>query len=109
MDKPKLVGDVGKRWEEHASGRKTSVFAITRAHAQHLVDNFNNTGHDALYIDGETNHHQRKEIFDRFGSQKNGVLVNVGIATEGYDNPAVSCIVLARPTKSQGLYLQMAR
>lgn len=108
MDKPKLVGDVVKHWEEHASGRKTIVFAITRAHAQHLVDNFNNTGHDALYIDGETNHHQRKEIFDRFGSQKNGVLVNVGIATEGYDNPAVSCIVLARPTKSIGLYLQMA-
>jgi superfamily II DNA or RNA helicase len=108
VDKPKLVGDVVSHWEQHAQGRKTIVFAVTRAHAQHLVENFQNCGHRALYVDGETNHYQRKEIFGEFGTQRNGVLVNVGITTEGYDNPAVSCIVLARPTKSLGLYLQMS-
>lgn len=108
MDKPKLVGNIVEHWEKLAHGRKTIVFAITRAHAQHLVDEFSNAGHNALYVDGETGHLQRKEIFDQFGTQKNGVLVNVGIATEGYDNPAISCIVLARPTKSIGLYLQMS-
>lgn len=108
MDRPKLVGNIVEHWEKLASGRKTIVFAVTRAHAQHLVDEFSNSGHNALYVDGETNHHARKEIFDQFGTQKNGVLVNVGVATEGYDNPAISCIVLARPTKSIGLYLQMA-
>jgi superfamily II DNA or RNA helicase len=36
------------------------------------------------------------------------VVVNVGILTEGWDCPRVSCVVLARPTKSLGLYLQMA-
>lgn len=108
MDKPKLVGNIVEHWEKLANGRKTIVFAITRAHAQHLTDEFNNCGHNALYVDGETEHYQRKEIFNQFETQKNGVLVNVGIATEGYDNPKVSCIVLARPTKSIGLYLQMA-
>ena len=35
------------------------------------------------------------------------MLVNVAIATEGFDLPDASCIVIARPTKSLSLYLQM--
>ncbi len=34
------------------------------------------------------------------------VLTNVGILTEGYDDPSISCILMARPTKSTGLYTQ---
>jgi len=36
------------------------------------------------------------------------VLCNCLVTTEGWDAPEVSCAVLARPTKSLGLYLQMA-
>lgn len=108
MDKPKLVGDIVGTWERHAQNAKTIVFAVTRGHAQHLQEAFNNSGHDAMYVDGETPHIVRKEIFNRFTAMHGGILVNVGVATEGYDNPAVSCIVLARPTRSIGLYLQMA-
>ena len=36
------------------------------------------------------------------------VISNVGILCEGFDFPAASCIVLARPTKSLGLYIQMS-
>jgi DNA repair protein RadD len=35
------------------------------------------------------------------------VLCNVGVLTEGWDSPAVDCIVMCRPTKSVGLYVQM--
>ena len=34
-------------------------------------------------------------------------MVNVAVATEGFDLPEVSCVVLARPTMSLALYLQM--
>ena len=33
-------------------------------------------------------------------------LTNVGVLTEGFDDPGVSCIAMARPTKSEGLYAQ---
>ncbi len=34
------------------------------------------------------------------------VLTNVGILTEGFDSPQVSCVLMARPTRSTGLYTQ---
>ena len=34
-------------------------------------------------------------------------MTSVGVLTEGYDNPAVDCAVMARPTKSRPLYIQM--
>ncbi|MHB8392174.1 MAG: DEAD/DEAH box helicase, partial [Acidobacteriaceae bacterium] len=36
------------------------------------------------------------------------VVCNVGIGVEGLDIPVISCVVLARPTKSLTLYLQAA-
>ena len=33
-------------------------------------------------------------------------LTNVGVLTEGFDDPGVSCIAMARPTKSESLYAQ---
>ena len=35
------------------------------------------------------------------------VLTNCAVLTEGYDNPALDCIILARPTKSKLLFTQM--
>jgi hypothetical protein len=34
------------------------------------------------------------------------VLTNVAVLTEGFDDPGVSCIAMARPTRSEGLYAQ---
>jgi hypothetical protein len=34
------------------------------------------------------------------------VLTNVGVLTEGFDDPGVSCVAMARPTRSEGVYAQ---
>ena len=34
-------------------------------------------------------------------------MVNVAVATEGFDLPDASCVMITRPTKSLALYLQM--
>jgi hypothetical protein len=34
------------------------------------------------------------------------VLANVAVLTEGFDDPGVSCVAMARPTRSEGLYAQ---
>jgi hypothetical protein len=44
----------------------------------------------------------------RFAEGQTQVLVNVDVATEGFDVPDVSCILMLRPTQSWGLYAQMA-
>ena len=49
---------------------------------------------------------QPLQIIACAGSGKTQVICNVGVLTEGYDNPATSCIIMARPTKSQALFIQ---
>src|SRR6185369_14853295 len=43
----------------------------------------------------------------RFGDGKLSVLTNCNVLTEGFDEPRVACVVMARPTRSQLLYAQM--
>ncbi len=50
---------------------------------------------------------ERDGIFKDFKSGKIRVLINVGICTTGFDFPELDCIILARPTFSLGLYVQM--
>jgi superfamily II DNA or RNA helicase len=107
FDKPMLVGDIVTHWHRLAGRRVTVVFAISRAHAIHLRDEFARSGVVAGYLDGNTPLQERDRILDQLKRGVIEVLVNVGVLTEGWDQPEVQCIVLARPTKSFGLYRQI--
>lgn len=50
---------------------------------------------------------ERRRIVAQFKAGTIQVLVNVSIASYGFDAPSVNCIVIARPTKSIVLHLQM--
>jgi len=108
MDKPDLVGDIVQHWQTIAKGRTTAVFAITRDHSQHIVRQFIAAGIRAEHVDGVTPQHERDAIFRRFASGETTVVSNVGIFVEGYDNPRISAVILAKPTMSLARYLQMA-
>ena len=107
-DQPKLVGDIVDHWIELAKGRSTVAFASGVAHSLHIVDAFRAAGISAEHIDGDTEKHHREEILNRLIRGETKVVSNVGVLTEGWDAPEVSCLILARPTKSFGLYMQMA-
>jgi superfamily II DNA or RNA helicase len=107
MDQPKLVGDIVDNWCRLASNRRTLVFCVTRKHARHVCDAFLKIGVRAEYVDGETPLEERKQIFRRVETGVTQVLVNVFVATFGLDIPPLDCIVIARPTKSLVLFLQM--
>jgi superfamily II DNA or RNA helicase len=61
----------------------------------------------AAVVHGKTPKEERKAIFAKFAAKEIQYLLNVGIVTEGTDLPGVEVVVLARPTKSVGLYEQM--
>ena len=61
----------------------------------------------AAAINGEMPMAERREVLGRFRAGEVRVLVNCMLLTEGVDIPQVDAIVLARPTKSRALYLQM--
>lgn len=107
MSKANLVADVVETWKQRAKGRPTLVFAVDRAHAAALAQQFASHGIDTEYCDMDTPREEREAIKRRMESGKREVTVNVGTLTTGCDWPFISCIVLARPTKSEMLFTQI--
>jgi len=102
-----LVGKIYENWKAKASDRKTVIFAVSCKHARHIRDVFLAAGESIEYLDGDMKDEERDAILARHASGETQIVVNVGILTEGWDNPEVSCVVLARKTESLALYLQM--
>jgi superfamily II DNA or RNA helicase len=106
MNKTVLVADVVTTWLERANGRPTLCFAVDRAHAKNLQTKFIEAEVPAEYIDCYTDATERKAIAKRFHAGEVKVVCNVGCLTTGIDWD-VRCIILARPTKSEILFVQM--
>lgn len=97
---------VVRAYLEHAKGRSALCFAVTVAHAQHLVETFARFEVRAAMVCGETPQEERRRILSAYEHGEIEVLCNVGVLTEGYDAPQTSCIILARPTQSRALFVQ---
>lgn len=94
-------------WQKHAEDRQTIAYAVSVDHAHNLAAVFNDAGVPAAVILGDTNREERDKAIAGFREGSIKVLVNVAVATEGFDLPDASCIIIARPTMSLALYLQM--
>ena len=96
---------VVKAWQEHASGRQTACFTCNIQHAKDLAEMFTSAGILAQPIWGSDP--ERSEKLKRHAAGEITVLCNCALLTEGWDEPSVSCIVQARPTKSSTLFTQI--
>jgi len=102
-----LVADVVETWLAQEGSRRTAVFATSVAHSVALAEEFQRAGVAAEHVDAKTPLGDRGLVFDRFTSGQTQVLCNCQLASYGFDLPIMSCVVLARPTRSLVLYLQM--
>jgi superfamily II DNA or RNA helicase len=102
-----LVGDVIDNWSRLARERHTLVFAVDVAHCEALAERFQMAGVTAAPLHVHMMPEKRQRIVEAFKRREIQVLVNVTIASYGFDAPTVDCVVLARPTKSIVLHLQM--
>jgi superfamily II DNA or RNA helicase len=96
-----------RAWRKYAEGRKTIVFTPTIALAHEFADEFRAKGVAARALSGETPLDERRGILRDFHAGDVEVVCNAQVLTEGFDEPSVECILIARPTKSQPLYIQM--
>ncbi|WP_202121029.1 DEAD/DEAH box helicase [Streptomyces sp. BA2] len=99
---------VAKAYQEHAAGRAGVVFTPTVATAQSMAKEFTAAGIPALAVWGDMGRDDRAAALDAYRRGDAQVLCNCMVLTEGFDAPWTSCAVIARPTKSAGLYCQMA-
>jgi len=89
--------------------RRTLVFASSVDHAERMAEMFNRHRPGmACSISGKTPKSDRRKILRDFASGQIQVVCNCAVLTEGFDNPGVEVVIMARPTKSRSLYAQMA-
>lgn len=107
MGDAQILGDVVKHWKELGENRQTLVFACNVNHSKQLAESFFNAGVMAAHIDGYMDPDEQDEIVRLYKAGKIKVLCSVAMLAKGFDDPATSCIVLARPTRSLMLHYQM--
>jgi superfamily II DNA or RNA helicase len=60
-----------------------------------------------FYVNGSQPIKHRNEVVKKFKDSTNGIMINISVFTEGFDDPSINSIFLCRPTTSEILYHQM--
>ena len=88
--------------------RSWLVFCSGVAHATHVAEAIRERGVSCATIFGDTPAAERDRIIAAFKRGEIRALASMGVLTTGFNAPAVDLIAMLRPTKSAGLYVQMA-
>lgn len=105
MQESRLVADVVETWLQRAKGLPTLVFAVDLAHAETLQEQFRQAGVQMGFCEARTDLVERQLLFRQVARGELAGIVNVGTLTTGVDAD-IRCIVMARPTKSEMLFVQ---
>lgn len=107
MERGESVKQIADAYAQHASDRKGIAFLPSVDLAFKLAAELLARGIPAEPVWGDMEYGLRQAVLKRLRSGETQVVTNCGVLTEGFDEPSVSCIVVARPTKSKPLYIQM--
>lgn len=88
-------------------GKRTVAFAVNVEHSEAIVAAFQSAGIAAEHLDGSTPADVRAGILRRLRTGETTIVSNCMVLTEGWDLPALECAIIARPTASLNLHLQM--
>lgn len=102
-----IVGDVVATWFKHGQNRQTIAFCVSKAHAKAVAAEFVSAGVTAVSIDADTPANEREVLIDKFERGEIRILTSINVLAVGFDSPVASCAIMARPTQSRGLSVQM--
>lgn len=98
---------IAHAYREHAANRTGLIFAPTVASAEQISDDLRHADFTTDVLTGATTLEDRTLMFKRLRTGETQILVNCMVATEGFDMPQISCVVIARPTWNPSLFVQM--
>lgn len=107
VDNPIRNSSIVNAYNDLALNKKTIVFAAGVNHAKSLARAFEENGSLVRIILGETEEQERSQILSDFSAGNINIIINVGVLTEGFDEPSIEAIILAKPTRSTLLYTQI--
>jgi superfamily II DNA or RNA helicase len=105
-DRSEIINEIVDEWFRLTRDRRTIAFAVSIEHSDHIARTFNERGVKAVSITASTPIPVRKEYYAQLASGEIKVVSSVGVLSEGFDCPAVDCILMCRPTKSKAFHFQ---
>lgn len=97
---------IAEAYERYGERKKAVVFTVDVNHAEHVAETLRSRGHKADWVAGELPLRERQRRLAAFRDGETDILANALLLTEGWDEPSVGCIVMARPTRSQTFFTQ---
>lgn len=101
-----IVGDVVSNYEKYCQGVQTVVFVVDVEQAHEVANKLNECGVSSVALSANNTDSERQQAINAFKRKEIQVIVNVDLLGEGFDCPAIECVIMARPTMSYGLYCQ---
>lgn len=102
-----LIGDVIGHYQKFGNNQSFIVFSTDVETAEETAQAFRQHGISCQALSGETDAGVRDAELDKFESGETLGLTNVDLFDEGFDVPALTVCIMARPTQSLAKYLQM--
>jgi superfamily II DNA or RNA helicase len=109
FNKPKVYEGVVSEFVKKWADKKAIVFCVNISATINTAEAFaKELGNGRVYaVHSKQSPQERTALIDQFTASKDGILVNCGIATTGFDCPDIEVVVVNRATKSVALWLQM--
>jgi superfamily II DNA or RNA helicase len=109
FNKPKVYEGVVHEFCQKWADKKAIVFCVNiSATINTAIEFIKQLGAGRVWgVHSKQSPQERERIIAEFSASKNGILVNCGIATTGFDCPDIEVVVINRATKSVALWLQM--
>ena len=95
------------REKKYFGVQKGLAFCVDVAHSKALALAFQSIGVKAAWVAGEMHRLERAQVLQAFSRGEIELITNCNVLTEGFDEPSIDCMLMVRPTLSQGLYIQM--
>ncbi len=108
LSDPRLVHGIARALVTESGRRRTMAFAVNVAHAYALAEACCQLEPgSARAVHGEVSRDERATALRDFREGRVRILINCALWTEGFDEPSIECVGIARPTKSRSLLCQM--
>lgn len=105
----KVQIDILHNYEEICKGKKTMIFTASTKINLAIYDLFKERGYNVkMYDSVNSDKKERVPLIRWFENESDAILLNVGCFTKGFDVADVEAIILARPTASLSLFIQIA-
>ena len=106
VNKEDITNSIVENYKKYGEDRKFLCFAVNKKHADELNLAFSKKGISVCTINADTHERDRKRYLAEYKSGKITGIINIEILTAGFDEPSLSCIILACPTKSWKKFIQ---